>query len=68
MELDYGANHVLVVADPDVGSVVASVHKHLVVVDRAADVGDALSGLLDNDCLMSALFNFMHNSRKFLIF
>lgn len=61
MVFDYDANHCVgaaaVVANPDVSRVVAWVNHHLVVVVSTADVGQVLSGLLNDDCYVVVLFS-----------
>ena len=61
MEFDYYADHSIaaaaVVAYTDVGGVVARVDHHRVVFVSTADVGDVLSGLLNDDGLVVILFS-----------
>lgn len=61
MEFDYYADHSIaaaaVVAYADVGGVVARVDHHRVVFISTADVGDVLSGLLNDDGLVVILFS-----------
>ncbi len=60
MEFDNDADHCVnasaVVANADVGLVVATINHHGVVFVSPADVGDVLSGLLNNDGLVVILF------------
>ena len=61
MEFDYYADHSIaaaaVVAYADIGGVVARVDHHRVVFVSTADVGDVLSGLLNDDGLVVILFS-----------